>query len=145
MQGYFDTESYKNSNLSALISTDIYFNYTAPGSGSSVNRFLPCNERVFRTSTIYQVTVTRREGGRNSAFSFSFGDGLFIFNQTRSAADDRDKLNSYPDILLSQTIPNSKWAIFLAYDIAPADSIIYGKVTDYHPVSTQRLTSLCEW
>ena len=254
--GYFDPESQRNSNLPVLklISVAFNFNYTAAQVGSCVNRFLTYNKGDSKISTIDQVTVTKWEGGKKSAFLFSFDDGNIsqyayawpilqrfgelaaagneigdykmthkdlttlpvgdettpgtvayelehskqiieekipgiklpalaysmgaynsdvisvanryyqsartiggysgnssvsgngwysllagniVLNQTRSATDDLDKLNSYLDSLQNQTIPSSKWAIFLAHDIAPADSIFSGKVTDYYPVSTQ--------
>lgn len=75
--------------------------------------------------------------------------GDISFDEPRqTTADDQDELDSYLNTLQNNSIPNGQWAVFLAHEVVPMDTIAKYDGNDtfmYQPISTYFLNELCSW
>jgi Carboxypeptidase regulatory-like domain/Dockerin type I domain len=88
-------------------------------------------------------TINNNNGWYGSWYGLIGGN--IIFNSPRSLADDQTQLNTYLDLLQNQTIANGEWSIFLAHEVLPFSQILSDSTISYYPVSTEWLSSLCQW
>ena len=61
-----------------------------------------------------------------------------------STSDDLDELTNYENKIQTKGIDQGRWAIMLAHEVFPFDSLkdVPGS---YYPISTEWLTAFCEW